>query len=185
MSLMEQQIGDSDYFKKADKMVKRIIDLVDNLKSITALRQQDYLTSKIIDIKASSQKTIQDSQRQRILIIDDEKELMDSLVDILRISGYECEGVSSGTEALERIGVMPYSIIISDIDMPEMAGTELFKKIKETGYQGSFIFMTGYEVDDDLGDVVKLADAFLSKPFQLTELKDIVDRILNSKEKNA
>lgn len=177
MALMEKEIGKSEYFQKADKMIKRIIKLVDNLKSITALRQQEYLSTKILDIKASSDKTILQIKTNRILVIDDEREVLDSLLEILTLTGYECEGASNGLDALQAIEERHFKLIVCDIDMPGIPGTELFKKIKETGYHGYFVFMTGYEVDEELDEVVKQADGFLTKPFQLNELKKFVNKI--------
>ena len=66
------------------------------------------------------------------------------------------------------------------MDMPGMSGVELFKKIKEAAFDGYFIFMTGYEVDSEYEDIIKMADAFLTKPFELTSLKNMVDRIFNN-----
>lgn len=183
MSLMEKERGTSEYFQKADKMIKRIIKLVDNLKSITALRQQEYLSTKILDIKASSDKTILASKSNRILIIDDEKEVLDSLLEILTLTGYECEGATNGLDALQAIEERHFKLIVCDIDMPGIPGTELFKKIRETGYHGYFVFMTGYEVDEDLDEIVKQADGFLTKPFQLTELKKFVNKIFEEENK--
>ncbi len=178
MSILEQQVADSEYFVKAQRSIQRIVELVDNLKSITALRQQDYLSTKIINIRASSEEALEKSKQQRILIIDDEPELLDSLIEVLHLSGYECDGASSGPQALDFIGNQSYSLIISDVDMPEMPGTELFKKIKESGYKGSFVFMTGYEVEEELEDTVRMADAFLSKPFPLPDLKNLVIKLV-------
>jgi len=184
MALMEKEMGKSEYFIKSDKMIKRIIKLVDNLKSITTLRQQEYLSTKIMDIKASSDRTIANSKVNRILVIDDEVEILDSLTELLKINGYESFGVSSGIEALHAIEENQYKLIICDIDMPGMPGTDLFKKIKETGFNGFFVFMTGYEIDEELDEVVSLADGFLNKPFQMDQLKGFVDKFFtnNSKE---
>ncbi|MCB9057332.1 MAG: PAS domain S-box protein [Calditrichae bacterium] len=182
MLLMEKEFGESEYFDKSNKMIKRIISLVDSLKSITTLKQQDYLSSKILDIRASSEKALLASQENRILIIDDESELLDSLVELLTISGYNCDGVSDGITALDKISNTPYRLIISDLDMPEMSGIELFKKIKEASFEGYFVFMTGYEVDSEYEDVIKMADAFLTKPFELNSLKNLVDKMIKSQE---
>jgi PAS domain S-box-containing protein len=185
MALLEKEIGNSEYFQKANKMIKRIIKLVDNLKSITTLRQQDYLSSKILDIKASSDKALLDIKANRILIIDDEKEVLESLLEILTLTGYACEGATNGLDALQAIEDKHFKLIVCDIDMPGIPGTELFKKIKETGYSGYFVFMTGYEVDEDLDDVVKQADGFLTKPFQLNELKKFVNKIFDEDDQIA
>lgn len=182
MLLMEKEMGESEYFEKANKNIKRIISLVDSLKSITTLKQQDYLSSKILDIRASSEKKLQASMQNRILIIDDEAELLDSLVELLKISGYDCDGVTQGVDALDKISKNQYKLIISDLDMPGMSGIELFKKIKEAAFDGYFVFMTGYEVDSEYEDVIKLADAFLTKPFELNSLKHLVDRIIKTQD---
>ncbi len=182
MALMENEMSNSEYFMKANKMIKRIILLVDNLKSITALRQQDYLSTKILDIKASSEKAIINMLKPRILIIDDDAEVLSSLKELLSLSGYTCDGVSNGSDALDKIGKNPYRLIISDIDMPGMRGTELLRKIKETDYNGYFVFMTGYEINDELEEEIKMADALLTKPFELPAFKDLVDKIFKEKK---
>lgn len=178
MSLLENEVGNSEYFEKAEKNIKRIIELVDSLKSITTIRQQDYLSTKILDIRASSNKAVARSKETRILIIDDQEEVLDSLLDILRLSGYKCDGATNGPDALEYMGKNPYSLIISDVDMPGMPGTEVFRRIKETDYNGAFVFMTGYEVDDEMESTITQADAFLTKPFQLNQLRELVDSLL-------
>lgn len=180
MALMEKEVGTSEYFAKADKMINRIIKLVDNLKSITSIRQQEYLSTKIMDIKASSDKLMAEDRVNRILVIDDEKEILDSLTEVLKIHGYESHGVSSGAEALSALEDSQYKLILCDIDMPGMPGTDLFKKIKANGYNGYFVFMTGYEIDEDLDDVVSMADGFLNKPFQMDQLKDFIQKFFTN-----
>lgn len=180
MSLMENEFGKSEYFEKADKNIKRIIDLVNNLKSITAIRQQDYLSTKILDIRASSKNAVEQSKKTRILIIDDQPEILDSLLDVLRLSGYSSDGATNGPDALEYLSKNSYSLIISDVDMPNMSGTDVFRKIKEMDYGGAFVFMTGYEIDDIMEDTISKADAFLAKPFQLSQLTELVDTLLKS-----
>lgn len=184
MSLMEKETGKSEYFLKSEKMIQRIIKLVDNLKSITTLRQQDYLSTKIMDIRASSQKVIADSKINRILVIDDEPEILSSLLEVLKLIGYQCTGASNGIDALHAIEENQFKLIICDIDMPGMSGTDLFKKIKETTYDSYFVFMTGYEMDEEMDDVVNLADGFLTKPFQISQLKQMMNQFF-SKEKGA
>jgi len=181
MSLVEKEFGRSEYFEKSNKMIRRIIELVDNLKSITSLRQQDYLTTKIMDIRASSARYAAQTKENRILIIDDEPEILDSLIELLSLGGYKVDGASNGAEALERISEFSYNLIICDVDMPGMAGPELFKKAKEAHYSGYFVFMTGYEIDNELEDLLKMSDAFLRKPFELNELRSLVDKLYAQK----
>ncbi|RMH65267.1 MAG: PAS domain S-box protein [Calditrichaeota bacterium] len=183
MSMIEKQLADCEYYTRAQHSIQRIVELVDNLKSITTLRQQDYLSTKIINIRASSQKALKKSRENRILVIDDERELLDSLTEVLELSGYYCDGVSDGFAALEKMTDTQYGMIICDVDMPNMPGTEFFLKAREAGYKGYFVFMTGYEVEEDLEEVVKQADAFLAKPFPLDKLKQLVQKMIGAPDK--
>ncbi len=184
MSLMEQSAGASPYFPKAQKMIRRIIELVDNLKSITTIKKQDYLDTKIIDIKASSNRKILENQKKRILLIDDQKEVLETLVESLNLAGFMCDGAADGLSALEYIGSNQYQLILSDVDMPGMHGIDLFKKIREINYPAYFVFMTGYEIDEDINEILKQADGFINKPFQLSDLVNLVSRYIAT-DKNS
>ncbi|MGD9898150.1 MAG: PAS domain-containing protein [Calditrichaceae bacterium] len=185
MSLMEQSAGSSPYFPKAQKMIQRIIELVDNLKSITTIKKQDYLDTKIIDIKASSNRKIIENMKKRILLIDDQKEVLETLVESLNMAGFICDGAEDGLSALEYIGSNQYQLILSDVDMPGMHGIDLFKKIREINYPAYFVFMTGYEIDEEINKILKQADGFINKPFQLSELINLVSRFIKADENST
>ncbi len=66
---------------------------------------------------------------ESILIVDDEEIIRDSLTFILRKEGYEVDEACNGVQALEKVMATSYDIVITDIEMPEMRGTELLEKI--------------------------------------------------------
>lgn len=86
----------------------------------------------------------------KILVVDDEPEITDSLVRILRIEGYEADGVTNPITALEMVKKDNYLVVISDIQMPEMRGTELLRSIKEYNGMIQVIIITGYITIDNI-----------------------------------
>lgn len=86
----------------------------------------------------------------KILVVDDEPEITESLVRILRIEGYDATGVTNPITALEMVKKENYLIVISDIQMPEMRGTELLRSIKEYNGMIQVIIITGYVTIDNI-----------------------------------
>lgn len=111
----------------------------------------------------------------KILVVDDEPEITDSLVRILRIEGYEADGVTNPITALEMVKKDNYLVVISDIQMPEMRGTELLRRIKEYNGMIQVIIITGYiTIDNILTCLRRGANDCFFKP-----LKD-KDELLNA-----
>ncbi len=84
----------------------------------------------------------------RILVVDDNRTMANSIVDILRAKGYDAFASYSGADALERLWVSEFDCILSDIKMPNITGVDLFKRIKEQGLDIPVVLMTGGECDD-------------------------------------
>lgn len=80
----------------------------------------------------------------KILIVDDEKEYRDVLRMILEGKGYIAETAGSGKEALEKLKSNSFSLVLSDLIMPEMGGIELLEQIKEKFPETDVIIVTGY-----------------------------------------
>jgi DNA-binding NtrC family response regulator len=70
-------------------------------------------------------------QTRKLLIVDDELEVLNILRDVFMHEGYEIETATSGQEALRKMEVFPAEIVLSDYMMPGMDGIELLKKIKQ------------------------------------------------------
>jgi two-component system NtrC family sensor kinase len=121
------------------------------------------------------------SEAQRILIIDDEQNVVDLMVKALADSGYQVEGVTSADSALQRLRRGQYSLIISDVKMPGMDGRACEKEVRamDPELAERIIFVTG----DVLGSATQ---AFLEgkegrclhKPFAVEELRRAVRQFL-------
>lgn len=166
-----------EYISKIEDATKRITGLVEHLSEITHIQKQDYLSSKIIDLKKSS-KTGSDASDKKILVVDDEPQILETVTEMLQLSGYACDSAADGLEALQMVGKNTYQLIISDINMPRMSGTELFEKLQTIGFKESFIFMTGYNLSKETNALMKKIDGLLNKPVDMQKLLSIVENIL-------
>lgn len=115
-----------------------------------------------------------------ILIVDDEPDYR-SMVQESLSDDYDCYTAASGHEALELISSQHPKLVLADINMPEMDGFELCKHISELKVQepiSVFIVSGDNEVDTKIRAFSAGADDFISKPFELKELKSRVARTI-------
>ena len=117
-------------------------------------------------------------QKHKILVVDDEPDLVDIYSFHLEMEGYEVVTARSGREAYKLLGSSKAELVISDIRMPDGDGIELLKRISTDGPQVPVIMITGYSEDE--GAVTELgARALLKKPLKLQDLAKAVREILN------
>ena len=118
----------------------------------------------------------------KLLVADDETELVNALVAILKHSNYTVDAVYNGTDALDYALAGDYDGIILDIMMPGMDGTEVLKKIREKGLSTPVLFLTAKtEVEDRIKGLDLGADDYLPKPFDMGELLARVRAMLRRK----
>jgi two-component system chemotaxis response regulator CheY len=122
----------------------------------------------------SSQQSFRGKMIKAALIAEDDAEMRSYICELLSMIApeWEIECAVNGVTASEKVKAYSYEIILSDYDMPQMNGIELFLSLKKTGYKGKFFLMSGHRLDKSL--VSKLGmDGFLSKPFSTATLKKI------------
>jgi DNA-binding NtrC family response regulator len=83
-------------------------------------------------------------KNNRILVVDDEVDVLEFLRIYLESMGWEVTAASSVTEAFDELAKLPYFLVITDIAMPEMDGYEFINAIKTQGYNCQFALMTGF-----------------------------------------
>ncbi|WP_010233127.1 response regulator transcription factor [Clostridium arbusti] len=107
----------------------------------------------------------------RILLAEDEKELSNALVVILKHNNYSVDAVYDGEEALNYALSENYDALILDIMMPKMSGLEVLEKLREKGICVPVLMLTAKtEIEDRIVGLDKGADDYLSKPFATGEL---------------
>ena len=111
----------------------------------------------------------------RILLVDDENELVDYLCKRLKKKGHEVLGVNSGKEALEQVKTHTFDVAILDLKMPEMDGNEALTRIKEAQPFLQAIMLTGHgSMDAALESGRHDALHFLVKPYEFSALMDVI-----------
>ncbi|MDM8552128.1 universal stress protein [Desulfobacterales bacterium HSG2] len=113
-----------------------------------------------------SAETVGDRKDFRILVVDDEQVLRDSLREWLREEGYSVDTAESGQEALEKLAAGPYQMMLTDIKMPEMDGVGLLKRANERFPDLTVVMMTAYATVETAIEAMKIgALDYLLKPF--------------------
>ncbi len=115
----------------------------------------------------------------KILVVDDEKRICHNVEKILSKNNYEIVHAVSAQEALDKMAVESYSLMISDILMPGMNGLELLKLVKNQWPLTKAVMMTAYASTDTAMKAIRLgALDYIPKPFTPDELRTAVSRAL-------
>lgn len=108
---------------------------------------------------------------KKILIIDDEKEICESIKIILEYEDYEVDFSAAAPEGLEKILSNSYNALLLDIQMPEMSGFDVLKKVKESGSPVSVIIISAHGSVENAIKATKLgAFDFIEKPVDRDKL---------------
>jgi len=115
-----------------------------------------------------------------ILIVDDDEAIRAMLYDLL-CDKYECDTASMAEEALQYIEVESYDAILTDIAMPGLTGVELLKKIQEHDSATPVILISGKGSEQAQALVELGAFAYVTKPFNLDEIEEVIERAVTQK----
>ena len=121
------------------------------------------------------------SNERRILIVDDDNDIISFLCDIFSENGYKPTGFTSGKEALEALKEQEFDLLLADLMMPEMDGIELLKAALKTDSSLVVIIMTGYSTIRSAIEARKAgAFEYILKPFKSSELLTTVSRAMEA-----
>lgn len=109
-------------------------------------------------------------ERKKILIVDDNREVVSSLAKILEYEGYEIQKAYDGIEALEIITQQKMDLILLDIMMPRMNGISALMKIRTVNKIPVIILSAKTEESDKVSGLTMGADDYVTKPFHTEEL---------------
>ncbi len=125
------------------------------------------------------------TQKKRILIVEDERQIRESLTDFFNLQGYDVLTAPTGDEGLVTGLAEKPDLIVLDIMLPGMHGYDVCRGLRADGYYGPVLFLTakGEEVDKLTGFDVG-GDDYVTKPFSLLELHARVRALLRRAEKD-
>ena len=123
----------------------------------------------------------------KILIVDDERAIRNSLKEILGDEGYDVDTAENGATALEMVDKEKYNVIFCDIKMPEMDGTEVLDKLIADGVDSAIVMISGHgDIDTAVECIKKGAFDFIQKPLDLNRIlitiKNATDKVTIIKE---
>lgn len=113
----------------------------------------------------------------RVLIVDDEEELVSALAERLNLRGFQAKGVTTGSDALAYLRGTPCDVVLLDVKMPGLGGLEVIKRIKDEWPNLQVILLTGHSSSQDAERGMQLgAFDYLMKPIKI----DGLVRVLHS-----
>jgi len=115
----------------------------------------------------------------KILIIEDEAELLSVISNYLTEADYTCELADRFDLAIDKISIYEYDIILLDISLPDGNGLDLIKSLKKINQKtGIIVISAKNSLDDKISGLDLGADDYLTKPFQLAELNSRIKAVL-------
>jgi len=107
----------------------------------------------------------------KLLIVDDEPDLLDQLVKILTGQRYDVDTAADGEAALDKLFENPYDLVVLDIMLPKIDGLTVLKEMRAAGIRAPVLMLTAKgEVEDKVKGLDYGADDYLAKPFAAAEL---------------
>lgn len=120
--------------------------------------------------------------QEKILVVDDEDIIRESLSFILKKEGYSVEEAANGKEACDKLKEDSFDLVISDLEMPVMKGTELLEEIKKLDVKTSVIIVTAFgSLDTAIKALRNGASDYILKPVEFDELLIKIRRLFDTK----
>ena len=113
-----------------------------------------------------------------LLIVDDEKRYANMLAKRLTLRGCQCEVCYNGQQALDLVGRKDFFLILLDLHLPDIYGTEVLMRIKEMDSKAPVIIVTAHGTEKDRQECIRQgAHAFVHKPLGIDELMAILAQV--------
>ena len=122
--------------------------------------------------------------RHRILVVDDEENLRDVLVEVLKRDGHDVHSAGDGTEGLGLIQDQRYDLVITDLRMPGLEGPALYEALRQQypDEPPRVIFMSANTgIEDYARFLADTGEPALEKPFNLADMRQVVQQVLARK----
>ena len=111
----------------------------------------------------------------RILAVDDEPIIGESIAYTLEAPHRTIEVATDGQDALAKAGKEKFDIVITDHRMPRSGGLELVRKLRQRNYTGKIVVLSAYLSPENIGTYEELdVDEVVSKPFDSAELREVI-----------
>lgn len=115
----------------------------------------------------------------KILLVDDDADLAETLADLISMLDHEVEVVGEGGAALQKLNSVQYDLILLDWQLPDMTGVDVCSQYRAAGGKGRVLMLTGMR-DTASREAGKAAgaDDFLTKPFTVDQISERLEAML-------
>ncbi|MFI5314754.1 MAG: response regulator [Myxococcota bacterium] len=158
IALLERQLkgGDTGQLDRTAKIRAEIRRIESHLQRLHDMAEQggysstEYLgRARMIDLSSAHAQRARPLDGRRILVVDDDTAVRESIAEILRSEGASVDEVANGREAIERLRRERFELVLSDVVMPEMDGYELFQAARREAPDTPVVLMTAFYYDQD------------------------------------
>jgi excisionase family DNA binding protein len=119
------------------------------------------------------------SGRPRVLVVDDEASIRDLLSKTLALAEYDVDLAPDGRTALDRLRVMPYDLLITDLKMPGVDGLTVIREARRLKTDLPVVIITGYSTEASAIEAVNLGvSGYLTKPFRVPRVLAVAAKAL-------
>lgn len=176
--LENRHMDDETIVQSLDKQNKYISNIAETLKNVRSLSGQatDALSGSTVEEGQKLQGGVPEKFSGRVLLVDNEEELLKIMKRCLEKVGLEVDAALSSEEGLQKLRNQKYKYLLTDLDMPVMDGQQLISAAKNESLLDDTIIIvtTGSISEECLGEkedfLVRNVDGFLQKPFSIEEL---------------
>ena len=185
--------ADTDAYKRELHYIDYLVNIPWNKKTkdnLDANRTEDILNERLYGLREVKQRIIENltvkifmySKKPRILVVDDEKLARRNLEHILKKENYTVVTAASGLEALNKLEVSEFDVVLTDLKMEKVGGIEVLAKTKAKYPNTQVIIVTAYASVESAIEAIK-RDAFyyIEKPYRLDEVRTVVRQALEKK----
>jgi PAS domain S-box-containing protein len=159
IALLERELaerGDTSQLDRTGKVHAEIRRIESHLQRLHDMTEQGGYSSRqylglarMVDLSAARPVRTRSLAGRRILVVDDDSAVRDSIAEILRSEGAAVAEVGNGREAIERLRREGFDLVLSDVVMPEMDGYELFQAARREAPDTPVVLMTAFYYDQD------------------------------------
>jgi two-component system OmpR family response regulator len=119
------------------------------------------------------------SNGKRILVVDDERSIVDAVATALRYEGYDVEEVLNGRDALAAVARREPDLIVLDWMLPDLDGIEVGRRLRDQGAKTAILFLTAKDATENKVEALRAGgDDYVTKPFSLAEVVARIQAIL-------
>ena len=117
-----------------------------------------------------------------VLVVDDDDVIRETLLELLE-GNHQCQEASTAEEALRKLQAQPFDLVLTDVSMPGLSGSELLERVRELYPETPVIIMSGLSDQDQAHSRIKRgAFDYILKPFRLEVVEESVKRAVEQRQ---